>query len=202
MLLPADAEFGGEPMRCRGQRRVRIAAQDRGRRLDVGFAGERGCDVRGQAPPLRSRRLLLRRPPARHRGSPPRPSPASGPRTRSGRPRTAARSCRSPQCRCGRECLGPSTATTSGMAFAASASSRTSLPQATLLRTRGRVERVRRFGHVVDIERLTGDRASARCRAVARRGPCRSQRLDLQHATRLGETQFQPPQQVGRDCRR
>ena len=45
MLLSADAEFGGEPMRRAGQRRLRIAAYDRGRRLHVGFAGERRRDI-------------------------------------------------------------------------------------------------------------------------------------------------------------
>jgi hypothetical protein len=45
MLLPADAELAGDPMRRGGHRPLRVAAQDRGRRLDVGFAGKRRRDV-------------------------------------------------------------------------------------------------------------------------------------------------------------
>ena len=45
MLLPADAELGSEPVRCRLQRRVGIAAQDGRRRLDIGLLGQRRLDI-------------------------------------------------------------------------------------------------------------------------------------------------------------
>ena len=45
MLLPADAEFGRQAMRRAGQRRCRIAAHQRGRRLHIRLAGQCRRDV-------------------------------------------------------------------------------------------------------------------------------------------------------------
>ena len=45
MLLPADAERGGELVRRGLQRSVGIAAQDGRRRLDVGLLGQRRLDI-------------------------------------------------------------------------------------------------------------------------------------------------------------
>jgi hypothetical protein len=45
MLLAADAELGGEPVRRGLQRRIGIAAQDGRRRLDIGLLGERRLDI-------------------------------------------------------------------------------------------------------------------------------------------------------------
>ena len=45
MLLPADAELGFEPMRCTCQRRIGIAAQHRRRRLHIGLSFQRRRDV-------------------------------------------------------------------------------------------------------------------------------------------------------------
>ena len=45
MLLPADAEFGFEPMRCTCHRRIGIAAQHRRRRLHICLSFQRRRDV-------------------------------------------------------------------------------------------------------------------------------------------------------------